>query len=207
MLHELGHGVYDLGFDDDLSWVLRDTHLVTTEASALLFGALAGDREWLELVLEVDPGEAEELGGRLRAARAAELLVFTRWVLVMNAFERALYADPERDLDAVWWELVARYQLLTPPDGRSASDWAAKIHIAVAPVYYHTYLYGAMVASQIKDALRNAAGGLVDRPKAGRMLQEKLYAPGASIRWDRLVEQASGKPLSVDSLAGEVAAA
>ena len=207
MLHELGHGVYDLGFDDDLSWLLRDTHLVTTEASALLFGALAGDRDWLERILEVDPGEAEELEGRLRAARAAELLVFTRWVLVMNAFERALYADPECDLNAVWWELVAQYQLLTPPDGRNAPDWAAKIHIAVAPVYYHTYLYGAIVASQIKDALESAAGGLVDRREAGEMLVRKLYAPGASVRWDRLVEQASGKPLSVDSLASAVAAA
>ncbi|MBA3567555.1 MAG: hypothetical protein H0W31_11985, partial [Actinobacteria bacterium] len=65
----------------------------------------------------------------------------------------------------------------------------------------------AIVASQIKDELRKTAGGLVDRPEAGRMLLEKLYAPGASIRWDRLVEQASGKPLSVDSLANEVAAA
>ena len=42
MLHELGHGVYDLGFRDDLPWLLRSTHLVATEASALLFGALAG---------------------------------------------------------------------------------------------------------------------------------------------------------------------
>ena len=207
MLHELGHGVYDLGFDEGLPWVLRDTHLVTTEASALLFGALAGDREWLERVLGVDAREADELGSRLRAARAAELLVFTRWVLVMNAFERALYADPDSDLDTLWWELVARLQLLTPPDGRSAPDWAAKIHIAVAPVYYHTYLYGAIVASQVNDALRNATGGLVERPEAGALLQQKLFAPGASVRWDRLVEQASGRPLSVDSLAREVAAA
>ena len=207
MLHELGHGVYDLGFDEELSWVLRDTHLVTTEASALLFGALAGDREWLERILGVDAREADELGGRLRSARAAELLVFTRWVLVMNAFERALYADPESDLNTVWWELAARYQLLTPPDGRSAPDWAAKIHVAVAPVYYHTYLYGAIVASQVNDALRSAAGGLVERPEAGALLQQNLFAPGASIRWDRLVERASGRPLSVDSLAREVAAA
>ena len=40
MLHELGHGVYDLGFRDDLPWLLRSTHLVATEASAILFGAL-----------------------------------------------------------------------------------------------------------------------------------------------------------------------
>jgi peptidyl-dipeptidase A len=207
MLHELGHAIYDLGYDGGLPWLLRDTHLVTTEASALLFGALASDRDWLEHVLGIGSGEAQELEGRLRAARAAQLLVFTRWVLVMNGFERALYADPDGDLDAVWWELVARHQLVRPPEGRRAPDWAAKIHIAVAPVYYHTYLYGAIVASQLRDALRDAAGGLVDRPEAGKLLGDELFAPGLSVRWDRLVEQASGSPLSVESLAREVAAA
>jgi peptidyl-dipeptidase A len=207
MLHELGHGVYALGYDDDLPWALRSTHLVTTEASALLFGALAGDREWLERVLGLDAAEGEALASRLRAARAAELLVFTRWVLVMNGFERALYADPDGDLDRLWWELVARHQLVTPPDGRVAPDWAAKIHVATAPVYYHTYLYGAIVALQLRDALRNDVGGLVERPEAGSFLAERLFAPGQSVRWDRLVEQASGTPLTVDSLAREVAAA
>jgi peptidyl-dipeptidase A len=207
MLHELGHGVYDLGFAEELPWLLRSTHLVTTEASALLFGALAWDREWLERVLEIGASEGAELESRLRAARAAELLVFTRWVLVMNGFERALYADPDGDLDSIWWELVARHQLVAPPDGHRASDWAAKFHIAGAPVYYHTYLLGEIVALQLKDALGAAAGGIVDRPEAGATLRTKLFAPGQSIRWDRLLEQASGSPLSVGSLAREVAAA
>ncbi|HWQ24910.1 MAG TPA: M2 family metallopeptidase [Gaiellaceae bacterium] len=206
MLHELGHGVYDLGFDEDLPWLLRSTHLVTTEATALLFGALAGSREWLEGVLGLSGREGAELEQRLRVARAAELLVFTRWVLVMTGFERTLYADPEGDLDRAWWELVARYQLVTPPEGRGAPDWAAKIHVATAPVYYHTYLYGAIVAAQLRDALADGTGGLVDRPQAGAQLRERLFAPGQSVRWDRLVEQASGRPLSVSSLAREVAA-
>lgn len=207
MLHELGHGVYDLGFDEELPWLLRDTHLVTTEASALLFGALAGDREWLERVLEIGADAAAELDGRLRAARAADLLVFTRWVLVMTGFEQALYADPDSDLDVAWWNLVSRHQLVTSPDGRRAADWAAKIHIAIAPVYYHTYLYGSIVAAQLRDALTEAAGGLVERPEAGKILVDKLYVPGASVRWDKLVEDASGSPLSVESLARAVAAA
>jgi peptidyl-dipeptidase A len=125
----------------------------------------------------------------------------------MNTFERALYADPEADLDTIWWELVSRYQGLTPPDGRRAPDWAAKIHIAVSPVYYHTYLYGAIVGLQLTAALEDALGGIVDRPEAGAALRERLYAPGQSVRWDALVEDASGSPLSVASLARAVAKA
>ncbi len=200
MLHELGHGVYDLAIRSDLPWFLRSTHLVATEASALLFGALAGRRDWLERILGLSTDEGAELEGRLSSARASELLVFTRWVLVMNTFERALYADPDGDLDALWWELVRRYQRVTPPDDRRAPDWAAKIHIAVSPVYYHTYLYGAIVALQLAAGLESELGGIVDRPEAGALLCERLYAPGESIRWDRLVEQASGAPLSVEFL-------
>jgi peptidyl-dipeptidase A len=207
LLHELGHGVYDLGFDPGLDWLLRSTHLIPTEASAILFGGLSGEREWLERVLELEADEAARLERELRAARAAWLLVFTRWVLVMTGFERELYRNPEADLDSIWWELASRYQLLTAPEGRRAPDWAAKIHIAVAPVYYHTYLYGAIVAAQIRDALTAAAGGIVGRPEAGKVLAERLFAPGLSIRWDHLVERATAGPLSIDSLAAEVAAA
>ena len=207
LLHELGHGVYDLGFGDDLGWLFRDTHLVATEASALLFGALAGERDWLERVLGLGAEDAEALEARLQAARATRLLVFARWVLVMTGFERRLYADPDADLDTIWWDLVARHQLLTPPEGRHAPDWAAKIHIAVAPVYYHTYLYGAIVAAQIRDALTAAVGGIVDRPEAAELLAERLFEPGLSVRWDHLVEDVSGSPLNVASLEREIAAA
>jgi peptidyl-dipeptidase A len=207
MLHELGHGVYDLGLSAELPWLLRSAHVVATEASAILFGSLARRRDWLQLVLGLGADEGAALAERLRASEAAELLVFARWVLVMNAFERGLYADPDRDLDALWWELVSRFQGVTPPDGRQAPDWAAKIHVAVVPVYYHSYLYGKIVALEITAALEAAGGGIVDEPQAGARLRDELYAPGQSVRWDRLVEQVTGGPLAVASLAREVSAA
>ena len=112
-----------------------------------------------------------------RAARAVELLVFTRWVLVMNAFERALYAIPRRSRHAL---VGARLALpaVTPPDGRRAPDWAAKIHIAVAPVYYHTYLYGAIVALQLTAA---SSRGRRDRRPPGRRraAAREALRPGA----------------------------
>jgi peptidyl-dipeptidase A len=96
---------------------------------------------------------------------------------------------------------------VTPPDDRRAPDWAAKIHIAVSPVYYHTYLYGAIVALQLTGALESEVGGIVDRPDAGTLLTERLFSSGQSVRWDRLVEDATGSPLSVESLERAVAAA
>lgn len=204
LLHELGHGVFNVGLDPDLAWILRDCHLVVTEGIAILMGRLASDREWLERIAGVDAAEAAGLEAALRAARAAELLVFSRWVLVMTNFERALYADPEQDLDARWWELVRRYQLLTPPQGRRAPDWAAKIHVAVAPVYYHTYLYGQMVASQLAATLRRECGGIVGREAVGRLLSERVFAPGLAVRWDALLEQATGEPLGAAAFARDL---
>ncbi len=114
----------------------------------------------------------------------------------MTNFERALYADPEQELSQTWWRLVSRYQLLTPPEGRDAPDWASKLHVACAPVYYHTYLYGNLVASQLRATLDEVAGGLVGRRDSGALLADRVFRPGQSLRWDQLVEQATGEPLT-----------
>jgi peptidyl-dipeptidase A len=167
-------------------------------------GALAQEASWLRDVAGLDADEAEALDAALRRRRAAESLVFVRWVLVMTNFERAFYADPEADLSRIWWELVSRHQLLTPPDGRSEPDWAAKIHVACAPVYYHTYLYGHLVATQLRAMLERDTGGLVGRPEAGAFLAERVFSPGQSIRWDQLVERATGEPLTAKHLAREI---
>jgi peptidyl-dipeptidase A len=206
MLHELGHASFDAGLDRSLPWLLRDTHLVVTEGIALLMGRLAGDPEWLRHVLGVDDAAVGAIAERLRRARAADLLVFTRWVLVMTNFERALYANPEDDLDARWWELVERFQLVRRPPSGIGPHWAAKIHIACAPVYYHTYLYGQIVASQLAATLERECGGIVDRPAAGRMLAERVFAPGLSLRWDHLIAEATGEPLTTAHFAHDIAA-
>ena len=104
--------------------------------------------------------------------------MFARWVLVMTNFERGLYADPDADLDTLWWDLVEQFQRVRRPDGRHAPDWAAKIHLAVAPVYYQNYLYGELVASQLQATLDARAGGLVDEPAAGAAPGRRGLPPG-----------------------------
>jgi peptidyl-dipeptidase A len=205
MLHEFGHAIYDLEVDRELPWLLRTMHPLTTEGVAMLFGRLPLEAEWLGAVAEVDPAEVDALRARLTRSQRAALLVFARWVLVMTTFERGLYADPDADHDTRWWDLVERFQLVPRPPGRSAPDWAAKIHFAVAPVYYQNYLYGEMVASQLDATLHRVAGGLVDRAEAGAYLAQRFFRPGASLRWDALIEHATGEPLSVRHFAAQLA--
>ncbi len=204
MLHEFGHALYDTQVDPELPWLLRTMHPLTTEGVAMLFGRLVRDVEWLGAVAGVSDGDLEQLSPQLAVARRASLLTFARWVLVMTHFERGLYADPDADHARRWWDLVERFQLVTRPDGRDAPDWAAKIHVALAPVYYQNYLYGELVASQLQATLRDRAGGIVDRPEAGALLVDELFTPGLALRWDALVERATGEPLTARHLAAEL---
>lgn len=205
MLHEFGHAVYDLGIDPAVPWLLREpAHACTTEGVAMLCGRLARDPEWLTRIAGVPAAVVGSLVPRLRDARRAALLVFVRWVLVVTHFERRLYADPDGDLDAWWWDLVERYQLVRRPPARVAPDWAAKIHLAVVPVYYQNYLYGELFASQVGRHVRERFGGFVDRPDAGAWLGTSVFAPGASRRWDRLVRDATGRPLGAAALAADL---
>ena len=123
----------------------------------------------------------------------------------MTTFERQLYADPDADLDTLWWDLVERYQQLHRPDDRHEPDWASKIHLAAAPVYYQNYLYGELFASQLDATLTDRAGGLVDRADAGALLVRDVFGPGASLRWDELVIRSTGAPLSASHLARQLA--
>jgi hypothetical protein len=45
----------------------------------------------------------------------------------------------------------------------------------------------------------------VNRKDAGDFLAEHVFAPGASLRWDHLIERATGTPLTPAALARDLA--
>jgi peptidyl-dipeptidase A len=134
-------------------------------------------------------------------------LIFSRWVLVMTAFEAELYKNPSQDLNKLWWHCVEKYQKIRPPKEREGkSDWAAKYHIGLAPVYYFSYLLGEMFASSIQEALvRHCGKSALTSKKAGKFLQEKLFHPGNRMSWNELVQHVTGNPLSADAWLREFA--
>jgi peptidyl-dipeptidase A len=215
LLHELGHAVYDAAIDRSLPWLLRTpAHTLTTEASAMLFGRLSRQADWLERYADLPAAEAPAVAARVRHATGTQLLVMSRWCLVMCHMERELYRDPERDLNTLWWDLVERFQRVRRPEGRSEPDWAAKIHFSLAPVYYHNYLLGEIMASQLQEALLAELGGgdhafgrFVSSPRVAEWLTGRLYRPGKSVDWRGAIRGATGSDLSPRAYVATLAAA
>ncbi len=215
LLHEFGHAVYDHAIDRALPFVLREpAHILTTEASAMMFGRLTRNGAWLEHVAGVPAGEARAVAEACTRSTREQLLVQTRWMLVMCHMERALYRDPGQDLDALWWELVERFQRLRRPEGRRAPDWASKVHFSAAPVYYQNYMLGEMMASQLQTHLRDEVLGggpdaevrRVTSPEVGAFLVDRLYRPGRRDDWRGTLRNATGGALSAAAFVRELAA-
>ncbi len=205
ILHELGHAVYDKYNDPQLPYLLREpAHTLFTEAIAELMGRLSMNRDWLERYLGLDEQQAISIGRTTDRALGSHLLVFTRWCLVMIHFEREMYRQPDQDLNRLWWDLVEKYQDIRKPEGRSEPDWAAKIHLAQVPVYYQNYLLGEMVASQLHHYIVSQViadegeKALVNSPKVGRTLQERVFKLGATHPWDETLKLATGEPLKAE---------
>jgi peptidyl-dipeptidase A len=203
LLHELGHAVYDKYIDRELPFLLREpAHILSTEAVAMLNGRFTNCAAWLKQVAGVPEAEADALAPKLRRHRGDELLLMARWVMVMCYFERDLYADPDVP-DSRWWEYVERFQKVQRPEGRNRPDWASKIHLAVAPVYYQNYLLGEMMASQlayyISKKVLTADGtldALVGRPEVGKYLTRSLFGLGATFSWELTLRRCTGEGLN-----------
>ena len=208
LLHELGHGVYFKYIDRSLPWALREhAHTLTTEAVAMIMGNQVFDARWLVRIAGVDEDEAARIESAAARRSALQSLVFIRWCLALVNFERELCANPRRDLNALWRELVAVYQGTKAPDGRDEPDWAAKIHVALYPVYYQNYMLGELLAAQMVQAIAARAGtaSFTDMPEVGQWFVDEVFAPGARWHWNELVRRATGSPLGAQAFTERLA--
>ena len=75
--------------------------MLSIEAIGLMMGGLMHDKAWLTTVLCVQTAETERVARQAIEHERSDHLIFTRWSLVMPHFERALYSDPEADLNTL----------------------------------------------------------------------------------------------------------
>ncbi len=204
-LHESGHAVYDKYQDFQLPYLLREpAHAFTTEAIAMFFGRLARNPYWMQEMLNLTTTEVEPISATINENLRLQQLIFARWTQVMFRFERALYQNPDQDLNKLWWDLVEKFQMVTRPANRDQADWAAKIHFTIAPVYYHNYMLGELMASQlyafvIKNIFNQNPGtpvSLVKSVATGNFLRENIFQQGNKFNWQELLEFATGETLN-----------
>ena len=205
LLHELGHAVYDKYHDPQVPFLLRrPVHAFTTEAIAMFFGRLSRNPTWMQQMLELSDqqrAEIEKVSGKYAQLKQ---IIFARWDMVMYDFEKQLYADPDQDLNSLWWDTVEKYQFVKRPPGRNEPDWAAKIHFTIAPCYYHNYMLGELLASQlhhhiVHNILRLESDenlSYVGQKKVGDFLSEKVFEASAVYHWNDMIKRATGQPLT-----------
>ena len=205
MLHEYGHAVYSKNIDKDLPWTLREeAHTFTTEAIAMLFGRFASNPQWLIDVVGISQTEKEKIAEASFNSLRLEQLVFSRWAQVVYRFEKSMYENPDQDLNKFWWDLVEKYQLLKRPENRNEPDWASKIHIALYPAYYHNYMLGELLASQLSFHINNNLLNSNDpmnqsfngKTEIGKYLKDKMFDEGNKLYWNEMIEKATSEKLT-----------
>jgi peptidyl-dipeptidase A len=200
MLHELGHGIYSYYNDRSLPFTLRtEAHAFTTEAIAEMFEHFATNPAWMQSMGIIDSKEAGKISENAHKALCLQMLVFSRWAQVMYRFEKSMYENPDQDLNQLWWTLVEKYQMLVKPEGRNMPDWATKIHVALYPCYYHNYLLGEVLASQLYNYLETNVTknpSFTGDKAVGTWLREKVFMPGSRYYWNEMIEKATGEKLT-----------
>ena len=203
-LHELGHAVYDKYHDPKVPYLLREpVHAFTTEAVAMFFGRLSRNPAWMQQTLNLSDAQRAEIEKVSDKYAQLKQLIFARWAMVMYNFEKQLYANPDQDLNALWWKMVERYQFVRKPPGRNEPDWAAKIHFTIAPCYYHNYMLGEILASQLHNHIvtniLNLASdkdvSYVGQRKVGEFLAKNVFEAGSLYHWNEMINRATGEPL------------
>ncbi|CDR34642.1 M2 family metallopeptidase [Criblamydia sequanensis] len=196
-LHELGHAVYDKYIDPGLPYLLRTfAHTNMTEAIAMLFGRLSKNQDWISTF--VDSGISSNTVSRINE----NLLVFSRWAMVMIYFEKALYEENEKSLNKTWWTLVEKFQNITINKDRDSPDWAAKLHLACAPVYYQNYLIGEAIASQIQHYVLKNGASLMNATLGNQL--KKLFVLGAKKNWQETLKEFTKEDLTASYLLSDI---
>lgn len=206
--HEMGHIFYDLAYSrPGVPYVLRDgANPAMHEAMAEALATAPAQVPYLRQLGLVKPDQKfDEIQWLLNDA--LDKVVFIPWSAgVMAAWERDFYEGnlPADQLNKRWWEHVAHYQGVVPPEPRGEvfCDAATKTHINDDPAEYYKYSIAFAIKYQLhlhiaKKILRqdprncDAAG----RKEVGAFLYS-IMKQGATKDWRKVIKEATGEEFS-----------
>lgn len=221
VLHEAGHGMYELG--------LPAEHFGTPRGSAVSLGIHESQsRLWENQIgrslpfwkhffprtqqmfpAALDDVRLEEFHRAINTVANsyirvdADELTYNLHIILRFELEQALIAGdlPTGEVPGAWNEKFTKMFSLTPPD--DARGCLQDIHWSMGGLgYFPTYTLGNLYAAQFMEKMRQDLPGLDEELERGNFrpvnhwLNEKIYQPGGRYRAGRLCEVVTGRPLS-----------
>jgi len=205
LLYESGWAAYYKNIDRSLPYILRQPpQFFMIDAIGTMMSGFAANPGWLTEIMKLPENETKTLKELAPKQLRLEKFIFSRWAQVMYRFEKALYENPEQDLNSLWWDLVENYQMIHRPVLRDKPDWASKTHIATQPCTYFNYMIGELVAAQLEvfinqNIIKEGDGCMVNcvnNPEVGKFLKDKIFKNGSLMSWKELLKSATGEELS-----------
>jgi len=211
--HELGHIYYYISYTNpEVPPLLRGgANRSYHEGMGDLIGLAASQPPYLrEIGILEEEQQIDEVRWLLDSALTGPI-VFLPWSAgVMSHFEKELYADelPADQLNLRWWEMVARYQGIAPPEDRPADgcDACTKTHINDDPGQYYDYALANVLVYQLHDHIcRNLlhqdphACNYYNQAEVGEFIRA-IMTPGATRDWREVLREHTGRDLTAEPM-------
>ena len=207
--HELGHIYYFLAYSNpDVPLMLREGgNRAFHEAVGDLIGIAARQVPYLKEV-EVLPENFEIDKTQYLLNEALDsAVVFIPWSAgVMTMWEHDFYEEnlPAYEFNKRWWEYVAKYQGIAPPEtrGEEFCDPATKTHVNDDPAQYYDYALAYVIKYQLH--MHIARNILKQDPHSCNYYGNKavgdflwnILRVGKTEDWRKLLRDATGEEIS-----------
>ena len=215
--HELGHIYYYLSYSrPEVPPLLREgANRAYHEAVGSLMGLAAMQPRFIQHVgLETDLVAAPDPIQNLLREALSYVAFIPFSTGVMPSWEHDLYAEdmPVDQWNARWWQYAREFQGIAPPDparaavGAPFDDAATKTHINDDPAQYYDYALSYVLLFQLHDHIAREIlhedprdTDYYGRHEVGDFLKT-LLRPGALVDGNRLLEEATGQPLTAQPM-------
>ena len=125
-----------------------------------------------------------------------EVKFITKALTIIN-FEKEMYKNPDQDLKKLWHDMKVKYQMRSEKE-EIDNGWATIPHYLSPPAYYQNYFRATIIKAQIYNYLKEKLGNITENFKTAEVLKEELFKFGISKEENELIENFTGKKLSVD---------
>jgi oligoendopeptidase F len=192
LLHEAGHALHYC-YDSEPSFLLQSNYAQPfDEGLGQVMALCLYEPDVAVRFFGLSREEAARLGEAYRLGSLYDL----RQRMASSLFELEVYANPGQDLAAAYDRL---FQAHGGVSTHGLPVWVFNPFYATGPIYLQSYVLAEMVGRQVHRAV-NRKFGTSWGPAAGDYLRARLFSKGGSQTMDKILEDATGEPLSTSAL-------